>query len=220
MRARFGECELDAGSRRLLRGGADVPLSPKAFSLLALLVESRPRALSKAQLLEALWPDTFVSEVNLAVLVAEIRKAVGDSAKEGRLVRTVRRFGYAFDGPVEEIAETGALPSAGPLLCRVVVWGVRDYAFARGEVVVGRGRDVQIFIDSSTLSRRHARIGVSPGDAVLEDLGSKNGTFLNGARVEATSPLSDGDEIRVGSVFLSFHWISASGETRTATDAG
>jgi DNA-binding winged helix-turn-helix (wHTH) protein len=75
-----------------------VHLSPKALELLNALVESRPRALSKAALIEQLWPATFVSEANLATLIAEIRVSLRDQARNSRFVRTVPRFGYAFAG--------------------------------------------------------------------------------------------------------------------------
>src|SRR5688572_29754141 len=96
MRMRFGTFMLDPGTRELLRGGAPVPLSPKAFDLLALLVADRPKAISKSDLQERLWPATFVVEKNLANLVSEIREAIGDDPSNPRFIRTIRRFGYAF----------------------------------------------------------------------------------------------------------------------------
>jgi DNA-binding winged helix-turn-helix (wHTH) protein len=64
----FGPFTLDAETRQLLRGSHAIHLSPKAFQLLSALVEARPRALSKAALHERVWPDTFVSDANLAIL--------------------------------------------------------------------------------------------------------------------------------------------------------
>ena len=74
----------------------------KRFELLLLLVQQRSRALSKSELQESLWPSTFVGETNLATLVAEIRRALGDSAQEATFVRTVHRFGYRFVAEVFE----------------------------------------------------------------------------------------------------------------------
>ena len=71
-------------------------MSPKAYELLKLLLEQRPKALSKAELHERLWPGTFVSEVNLAALVNEVRAALGERGRHGRFIRTVHGFGYAF----------------------------------------------------------------------------------------------------------------------------
>ncbi len=83
MRVVFGECEFDSGQRVLLRHGSAVPLSPKAFQLLELLLDRRPEAVAKTELLERLWPETFVSDASLHNLVAEIRAALGRCATGG-----------------------------------------------------------------------------------------------------------------------------------------
>src|SRR5438093_1246856 len=93
---RFGECVLDKEARQLLRGGSAVPLTAKAFQLLELLVEKQPKAVAKTEIHDRLWPSTFVSEVNLARLIFEVRAAVGDDARRPRYIRTVRGFGYAL----------------------------------------------------------------------------------------------------------------------------
>ena len=94
----FGDCEFDPGRRLLLRHGSASALSPKAFQLLELLLDRRPEAVSKTELLESLWPGTFVTDASLHNLVAEIRAALGDNSRTPRFVRTVPRFGYAFHG--------------------------------------------------------------------------------------------------------------------------
>jgi DNA-binding winged helix-turn-helix (wHTH) protein len=96
MRLRFGDCEFDPDTREVFRGGKPVHVSPKAFALLAALVERRPKAISKDELHKLLWPDTFVSDANLPNLVAELREVLGDDAHQPRIIRTVPRFGYAF----------------------------------------------------------------------------------------------------------------------------
>ena len=92
----FGPFTLDDGARQLCRDGHSIHLSPKAFDLLTLLVKRCPAAVSKSDILETLWRDTFVSEGNLAVLVKEIRDALDDDAQRPTFIRTVQRFGYAF----------------------------------------------------------------------------------------------------------------------------
>ena len=106
----FGEFELDQERRLLLRSGRAVPLEPKAYELLTLLVERRPRALSRAQIRDVIWPDVFISESTLGVVVNGIRQALGDDAREPRFIRTVRGFGYAFCGEVGE--DTDGRPRA------------------------------------------------------------------------------------------------------------
>ena len=77
----FGPFTVDVGTRQLLRDGRSVHLSRKAFELLVTLLDARPRVLSKTELQERLWPDTFVAEANLSNLIAEIRGALGDRAR-------------------------------------------------------------------------------------------------------------------------------------------
>ncbi|HVT03115.1 MAG TPA: winged helix-turn-helix domain-containing protein [Thermoanaerobaculia bacterium] len=104
MRLQFGDCTFDSEARTLRRLGADVRLSGKAFQLLETLLQARPKVLSKEELFSRIWPDTFVSEANLAGLVKEVRAAIGDAARAPRYIRTAHRFGYAFSGEVAELA--------------------------------------------------------------------------------------------------------------------
>jgi DNA-binding winged helix-turn-helix (wHTH) protein len=214
MKLRLGPLTFDANSRQLLRGRSEVHLSPKAFDLLKMLIDARPRALAKAELQERLWPDLFVSDSNLASLVAEIRRVLADDASQPRFIRTVHRFGYAFCGD----AVDGPSPvRAGPATLCWLLKDRRRVPLEAGENVLGRERDHGIPIDSNTVSRRHARITVSEGGAVLEDLRSKNGTFLRDVRITVATPLADGDRIRIGAVVLHFRTASAS---KTVTWSG
>jgi DNA-binding winged helix-turn-helix (wHTH) protein len=214
LRLRFGPFTFDAESRQLFRGEAVVHLSPKGFELLKMLLESRPRALSKAELQHHLWPDTFVSEANLPLLVGEIRRALHDVARRPHSIRTLQRFGYAFCGTVTEIS--GA---AQPLERRRVncwlVWKRQRLELVDGENLVGREPQSAVCLDLPSVSRRHARIMLTGAEAVLEDLGSKNGTYLRGTRVKAPAHLRDGDPIRFGSVLATFRIWSADAPTET-----
>jgi hypothetical protein len=210
----FGEFVLDPAAREVRRGTAAVPLSPKAYQLLEILVAHRPKALSKLELQERIWPDTFVVEKNLVNLVAEIRAALGDAPSHARFVRTVPRFGYAFrevagGGPVD--TRPGSLP---PPRFRLR-WADGRALLRDGAHVLGRDPDLDLFVDSPSVSRRHARITVCGAVATIEDLGSKNGTFVAGGRLEAPVPLGDGDVVRLGSVELRFSIVSARNSTRT-----
>ena len=109
----FGPFTLDDETRQLLRGTDPIHLSPKAFELLKALVEVRPRALSKAELHEQLWPDTFVTDANLGILIAEIRSALSDDARAPRYVRTLHGFGYAFSGIAARLTRAGVRPAPG-----------------------------------------------------------------------------------------------------------
>ena len=215
MRLRFGDCVLDGETRELLFGGKPVHVSPKAFELLEILLETRPRALSKAEIHERLGRDTFVSDGTLTSLVAEVRSAIGDTGEETRWIRTVHRFGYAFSGPAEA-DEARRRRGHRPAFAYRLFWRSREMALEEGQNVLGREPDVGIFIDHSSVSRRHARIQIQGENAVIEDLGSKNGTLVNGERVDSVSNLADGDKLRLGSVDLVFRAFPLSGSTETA----
>jgi DNA-binding winged helix-turn-helix (wHTH) protein len=217
VRLQLGDLTFDSDARQLLRGREEIHLSPKAFELLRTLIDQRPRALSKNELHEQLWPATFVSEANLASLIAEIREALGDTARRPRFVRTAHRFGYAFCGEPIEIAASRAQDEA-VTFCWLVKEG-RRVPLRPGENILGRDLEDGIRIDSPTVSRRHARIVISDRDAVLEDLASKNGTYLAGEPVSAPVPLKDGDEIRTGEVVLRFRMASPTGATATWSGA-
>ena len=210
MRVRFGDCKVDTETRQLIRSGNPVHVSPRAFELLRLLLERRPKALSKAELHERLWPGTFVSDSALAGLVREIRAALGDRARQPRYLRTLPAFGYAFCGVAAEIAHVAARSAD---VSYRLLWKGRDVTLTEGETVLGRGPDSAVWIDDESVSRRHARLRITAGAVRLEDLDSKNGTFVNGRRVEAAE-LADKDEIRLGSVSLTLRILSRVGTTR------
>ena len=213
MRLTFGGVMLDTEARLLLRATAPVPLSPKAFDLLVYLIENRPNALSKDVLHERLWPGVFVSDTNLAGLVADIRRALGDDARTPRYVRTVQRFGYAFAGTVES-----AKGSSATLGRCWLARGTRQIPLADGENVLGRDENGGPFA-SNSISRRHARIIVEGADAYIEDLGSKIGTFLRGRSIKRREKLVDGDAIALGGVDLVFRTPSGDRSTRTWKNA-
>ena len=216
MRVRFGEFVFDSGTRELSRSGEAQPLSPKAFELLGVLLECHPEAQSRKQLHERLWSDTFVSQASLTLLVSELRKALGDDARNPGLVRTVHRFGYAFCGTAAEVEALPTPPSATLAGCWLI-WGDQEIALCEGEHLLGRDPDVLVRISSPKVSRHHARIVVRDGRAVLEDLGSKNGTCLGGSRIDGPSELADRSEIWIGSEVLTFRAVPATLTTETAT---
>ena len=94
----FGPFRFDTGAHRLLKENTPVSLTPKSFDLLRILIENRGRAMSKSELLEALWPDSQVEEGNLAFQVSVLRKALGPEA--GSWIETVPRHGYRLIAPI------------------------------------------------------------------------------------------------------------------------
>ena len=208
MRARFGPFTIDSETRQLLRAGTEVHLSPKAFDLLCTLIESRPKVVEKETLHARIWPDTYVVDANLNVLVSEIRRAIGDKSQQPEFVRTVHGIGYAFCGTAVQVEAAAAAPEA--LFCWVA-WASRTSSLSEGENVIGRDPRCSVWLDTPGVSRRHAAIRVDSATrrVTLEDLGSTNGTFLRRSRVRTEVALEDGDEIKVGTVVLTIRlWAS------------
>jgi DNA-binding winged helix-turn-helix (wHTH) protein len=198
MRYDFGRCHLDTVSRAITLDGASMRLSPKAFELLRLLIEDRPRVVPKAELMQRLWPDAFVEEANLPVLVAEVRAAIGD-AGVGHIIKTHHRVGYGFAAEVRETRSNRDRPQTGRQMALLLPDG-RRIALAAGINVVGRERDADVRIDDPSVSRRHARIVVDGDNVALEDLESKNGTRVGGAPVSQVVHLTRGDVVVFGGI--------------------
>jgi DNA-binding winged helix-turn-helix (wHTH) protein len=218
MRVRFGDFTIDTESRQLRHLEAARHLSPKAFDMLCLLVEHRPRALSKTELHERLWPSTFVSDATLTSLVAEVRRALHEDAQHGLFVRTVHRFGYAFGGSASDLPD--AVGDARPGATCWVIWEWGQIALANGEHLLGRDADVAVWLESPTVSRHHARIRVTGAEATIEDLGSKNGTHFEGKPISAPLSIHDGDEISLGEVTVRIRLATNADATATQLPRG
>ena len=212
MQVRFADYSLDTDARQLFHGAREVHLSPKAFELLKALVECRPKALSKRELLEKVWPGVFVSDASLARGINEIRDAIGDHSRSDGFVQTVHGFGYRFANVgVEQEPQTPAVEGAvgwliGPDL---------EFRLTNGEHIIGREPGLEIRLQSPQISRHHARLTVSGRDVSVEDLGSKNGTYVGGRRIEEPTRVQHGDEIQIGPVRLRLKFASDAASTVT-----
>ena len=216
---RFGECRVDAEARQLVVRGRVAALPPKAFALLCVLIEERPRVVPKPELLELVWPDTFVSESNLAVLIKDIRVAIGDPAVKGAFIRTHHRIGYAFAGDVVETRRLPAVPLAGA--SGVLHIGGRRVVIGLGTSVVGRDETCDVVINDPSISRRHATIDVKRRHAVVTDLRSKNGTFVAEKKVGRPAKLMTGESVRFGTITCEFALeLPAGASTQTVEDDG
>jgi len=207
----FGPFAHNLETRQVTRDGLAVRLTPKAFDLLTVLITERPTAVSKADLQQRLWPDTFVVEANVSNLIAEVREALGDPARDGGCIRTVHGFGYAFAADTRTEASRAALR---PPLCWLE-WGERRFPLSSGAHVIGRDPGAEVYLDAASVSRHHARLVVTTDAAVLEDVVSKNGTFRGNQRVTAPVQLADGDELRIGTLRLTFHLQASVHSTET-----
>jgi DNA-binding winged helix-turn-helix (wHTH) protein len=200
MRIQFPPFIFDSQRRLVMRGDVAVALTPKAFTLLELLISAAPDPISKEAIYDQLWPGVFVETGNLHNLVSELRTALGDD--DHVLIRTVHRIGYAFAAPFVRLST-----ATTRLLVGDDVIDLPD-----GETIIGRER-----LGTPDSSRRHARIVVSGGDVTVEDLGSKNGTFVRGKRIRERAAVSDGDEIMFGRTIATLQVVDTGAPTITAS---
>jgi DNA-binding winged helix-turn-helix (wHTH) protein len=203
---------VDVGARLVRRDGMDVHLAPKAFDLLLILVRNQPNAVPHEQLHAALWPGVHVSETSLAALVTQLRKALGDTSGDGHVIRTLHRVGYAFIG---DAVVTGHPPVTVATVCRLI-WRRESIEVAAGTSVIGRDRGCAVQIDADSVSRHHARLNVTGREVSLEDLGSKNGTWVEGERIQGAVPLTDGACFRLGTETVRLELTIDQRPTKTA----
>lgn len=179
MPVQFGDFTLDESRRQLLKGAEPIHLSPKAFQLLSILIEQRPRAVSKKDLQQRLWPDTFVTEGNLAGTVAELRSALGDDRRESRFIRTLYGFGYSFTAPIDTPgAQTDVRPRRktsmiAVLLGAVSTIGLLSLRSATDTQITTRATIQSIAIlpfDTSATDRADAHLGLGLADLLITRL--------------------------------------------------
>ncbi len=213
----FGAFRLDAREHVLLRAGTEICLTPKVFDALVLLVRRSGELLDREGLLRMLWPGTIVTDATLTQTIWLLRKALGDVSEGGELIETVPRVGYRFVGAVRRRPRpAGSIRSPEELGECYLHRDREKFRLVKGENVVGRDPDAAFQVDLDTVSRRHARILLTGDTAVLEDLGSKNGTFVRGMRIGAPTTLADRDVILLGEVALLFRTSPRSATTRSA----
>lgn len=206
MRIRFGDFVLDSSTRQLEHGETQIHLTGKAFQLLVLLAAERPKLVSKKEIYDTLWPDVYVQEANIKNLIAELRGVLGDEA-----IRTERGAGYAFTpDAIEEVSLTASRYS-------VVINGVA-FALREGRNIIGREADADIRLALPAVSRRHAVVTIDGDDAFVQDMGSRNGTYVNGEKLETARPLRSGDEIRIAQTAIRFQ--IAPGSSRPTAPLG
>ena len=213
----FRDFRLDAREHVLLRSGIEVPLTPKLFEALVHLVRRSGELLDREGLLRELWPGTIVTDATLTQTIWLLRKALGDASGDGELIETVPRVGYRFVGVVRRLPRPGVSIRPREERGEFYLQRAREkFRLLPGENVVGRDPEATFQVDLDTVSRRHARILLEGDAAVLEDLGSKNGTFVRGTRIGAPTPLADRDVILLGEVAIVFRTSPRSATTKSA----
>jgi DNA-binding winged helix-turn-helix (wHTH) protein len=227
MRLSFGNFTFDSSERRLWRGAETVPLEPKMYQLLEILIKRRPAVVPNEELDELLWPHVYVARTSLTRLISALRAVLDDDSRDSRIIRTAYKTGYAFCAAVRDAAPAAVEPPApasksvqvalaapGAVGAAAVataaarsdaihlVWKERIIPLGEGEFVAGRDEECAVVIDASTVSRRHAKIVVRGGCMTIEDLDSTNGTRVNGMPVTAATVIVNGNTVELGSEVL------------------
>lgn len=124
---RFADVTVDVSDFRILKSGSKVEAEPRAIQVLVFLIENRGRVVTKDELIKSVWNDTFVTDNALTRVIAQLRKALGDDAREPRFIETVHTQGYRFLAPVETGAPAAVRPRwiwAAPAVLAGIVWAV------------------------------------------------------------------------------------------------
>lgn len=205
----FDRFVLDSDQKLLSRGDEPVHLTPRAFRLLEVLLRQHPKAVSKRDLLDHVWSGAIVEEANLKTLVREIRTALEERGGRVDTIRTAYGFGYAVNGPVQ------SEESSTPVPLVALRWTDGFVRLPAGDHLIGRRAGTAVMIDAPSVSREHARLTVTRDELLLTDLGSKNGTFVGAARIDAPVRLFDVCRITIGEVLVDVTRLGKDTSTET-----
>jgi len=231
---RFGEFELDVAAYVLRRAGQRIKLEKIPMEVLVALVQKAGLLVNRSEIHAALWgSDVFVDQdaaINTAI--RKIRRALGDDAEHPRFVETVVGKGYRFIASLETHdanahLQDGRVDGGGVSSDRLhrhlsnylVTRGTQQFVLDRDENLLGRDPEATVYIDHPSVSRRHARISIHSARAVLEDLKSRNGTFLDGRKVETPTDIRHGAIIGLGPITLTFVVLPAIASTLPMGDS-
>jgi DNA-binding winged helix-turn-helix (wHTH) protein len=206
---RFGEFELDVGAYVLRRAGQRIRLEKIPMEILVLLVRNAGMLVSRTEIRSALWGSNVYVDHNAAINTAirKIRRVLADDAETPRFVETVIGKGYRFSAPLATVA-ADRRPNY------LVMRGKRQFVLDRGENLLGRDPAAAVYIDHPSVSRRHACISIESPRAVLEDLRSRNGTFVDGQQIERPTEIQHGAIIGLGPIMLTFVVLPRSASTQ------
>lgn len=228
---RLGEWRVEPAANTLTRGSEEIRLEPKVMMVLNSLAGRAGEVVSKRELIDEVWNTEFIAENSLTRVIANLRRALGDDARNPSHIQTISKRGYRLiaevdDGSQKELARRWSPGSYEPLAV-IVGDGVRfgnrpgsercDHVLICGDqeiplivptIVFGRGEQSDIQFLVSEVSRVHARLDVAKGRAVIEDLRSKNGTKVNNRIIDRPHRLSSGDAIVIGPNTLVYRRLS------------
>jgi DNA-binding winged helix-turn-helix (wHTH) protein len=218
---RFAEFELDLTAYALRRRGRRVKLEKLPMEVLILLVREAGALVERREIQAALWGSEVFVEHDSAINTAirKIRQALGDDADSPRYVETVIGKGYRFVARVEEgvsLTEERRRDGPRPPSYRLTR-GRQEFVLQPGDNLLGRDPAARVYVDHASVSRRHARIAVGSDGATLEDLKSRNGTFVDGRRIDSPTEIQHGAIIALGPITLKFLALAEPASTRPMT---
>ncbi|MGH8215730.1 MAG: ATP-binding protein [Rhodanobacteraceae bacterium] len=199
---------IDAGAHRLLRGGHDIAVEPKAFAVLLEFLAHPDQLLTRDQLLDAVWGHSFVTPATLNRIIAQLRRALADDSEAPRCIQTVHGLGYRFIAPLKHVQEklASALRFAPPARARVP---------ERTEALIGRESDIEALkqmLGDHRLVTITGSGGLGKTQAALETARSVASLFPDGVWLFDCTPQTDGDAL--------VRWLAGMFDIHATTDAG
>ncbi len=211
---RLGQWMVEPTLDRISQDGREVRLRPRAMDVLTVLALSAGKLVSKRSLIDDVWHTEFVSDHALTQVVAELRAALGDDAGNPSFIENIPRRGYRLVASVTPVAES-AVSNNGVSMPFKLETEDGSRPLIQGQNVIGRTDEADISIDKTEVSRCHAVITVQGTSAIIEDLGSKNGTYVNGRQIEGPATLNNGDEIWIGRSVARMRFLIEGEPTKT-----
>ncbi len=199
---------------RISQNGREVRLRPRAMDVLTVLALAAGKLVSKQSLIDEVWRTEYVSDHALTQVIAELRAALGDDAKEPSFIENIPRRGYRLVASVTPAAESVASNHGVSMPFKIETEG-GTRPLTQGQNVIGRTGEADISLDRTEVSRCHAIITVQGTTAIIEDLGSKNGTYVNGRRLDGPTALNNGDEIWIGRSVARMRFLIEGEPTKT-----
>jgi DNA-binding winged helix-turn-helix (wHTH) protein len=194
---KIGEWHVEPDFNVITNGDVEVRLEIKVMELLVYLAHQGDRLVTRSELIDGVWGTEFICDNTLTHAISQLRAALGDDPRNPNFIQTIHRRGYRLLAAVVDLEGRGAADIAQPSHFRILT-PTREIQLREGANLLGRAPGVTVRIDSIWVSRHHAKVEVELEDAVLEDLGSRNGTFVNGERVTEAATLISGDIISLG----------------------
>ena len=211
---RLGHWTVEPTLDRITHDGREVRLRPRAMDVLTVLALGSGKLVSKRELIDEVWRTEFVSDHALTQVIAELRAALGDNARNPIFIENIPRRGYRLVASVTPAVDS-VVSNHGVAMPFKLETDEGNQPLSQGQNVIGRTGDADISFDQTEVSRCHAMITVQGTTAIVEDLGSKNGTYVNGRRIDRPTTLTNGDEIWIGRSVARMRFLIEGEPTKT-----